>query len=210
MATGTPLFNPNDGLTGRDGGPYLDQVEMQQAEERRAKVEEREPDYDNLQPTAGVPLVTAATLASTYNSTAIPSQSGRDPMAEVVNAVADNPDVGPTPLATSPSTEEIEEVGEENPATEPQTSGSPATQVFLSPEEIQEQQEQPNETPETESTVDQEAAETDTTKAEPEPSEQPTTASPDETTPETNEPAPETATPNVPPGPSETDPNKAV
>jgi hypothetical protein len=130
----TPLYNPNDGLTGRDGGPYLDVVEMKDAERRRAEVEDREPDYDNLQPTAGVPLVRAETLATTANSTAIPSQAGRAPLAEVVNAVADNEDVGPKPLAEAPTADEIqaevEKLDTEDGNNDPTAVGSP-TPVFF-------------------------------------------------------------------------------
>lgn len=62
MASTTPLFNPNDGLVGRDGGPYLDQEEARIAEERRARIEGREPDFDNPPATAGIPLSPASTL----------------------------------------------------------------------------------------------------------------------------------------------------
>lgn len=59
---GEPLYNPNDRLTGRDGGPYLDQVQAEQDEILRAKREGREPDFENLQANAGIPLSTAAQL----------------------------------------------------------------------------------------------------------------------------------------------------
>ena len=52
----------NDRLTGRDGGPYLDQVQAQQDEILRAKREDREPDLDNPPANAGIPLSTAAQL----------------------------------------------------------------------------------------------------------------------------------------------------
>lgn len=71
-----PLYNPNDGLTGRDGGPYLDQEEMRIAEERRAIVEGRKPDYKNLQPTAGIQLRTAADIIHHgVHNVNLPSQS---------------------------------------------------------------------------------------------------------------------------------------
>jgi len=59
---GTPLYNPNDGLTGRDGGPYLDEVQAVASEELRAKKEGREPDYDNVPADAGIQLSTASQL----------------------------------------------------------------------------------------------------------------------------------------------------
>ena len=69
-----PLYNPNDRLTGRDGGPYLDLEEARVAEERRARVENREPDFENLPATAGIPLVTAGQLLETRNTGGINSQ----------------------------------------------------------------------------------------------------------------------------------------
>lgn len=58
------FFNIHDGIRGRDGGPYLDQIERQRAEIARAKVEGREPaDLDGPLPgTAGSPLVVAEVL----------------------------------------------------------------------------------------------------------------------------------------------------
>ena len=41
------LYNVNDGLYGRGGGPYLDQELAKAAEIKRAKIEGREPDLDN-------------------------------------------------------------------------------------------------------------------------------------------------------------------
>ena len=73
-----PLFNPNDGVTGRDGGPYLDNVEQHLAEERRAVVEKREPDHEKLLATAGVPLVTASQLVNQGLTTSLPSQAHND------------------------------------------------------------------------------------------------------------------------------------
>lgn len=63
--SGKPLYNANDGLTGRDGGPYLDEEEARLAEQRRARVEGREPDYDNPPATAGIQLNTADRMIHT-------------------------------------------------------------------------------------------------------------------------------------------------
>jgi hypothetical protein len=52
------FYIAQEGLATRDGGPYLDQVERESAEVWRAKVEEREPDFENASATAGTPLVT--------------------------------------------------------------------------------------------------------------------------------------------------------
>lgn len=67
------LYNPNDGLTGRDGGPYLDEVQAVQAEERRAKIEGRKPgDPSGI---AGIPLITAAQLRVADEVNNNPSQT---------------------------------------------------------------------------------------------------------------------------------------
>lgn len=73
-----PLFNPNDGVTGRDGGPYLDNVEQHLAESRRAVAEKRDPDFEKLLATAGVPLVTGAQLVNQGQTTSLPSQAHND------------------------------------------------------------------------------------------------------------------------------------
>jgi len=51
------LFDANQGLMKRSGGPYLDELEALKAEERRAVVEDRDPDLDNPGPYAGTQLV---------------------------------------------------------------------------------------------------------------------------------------------------------
>lgn len=82
------LYNPHQGLTGRDGGPYLDDEERRLAEIVRAKVEKREPDFDNAPATAGTPLVTAATLVNIANPASNPSQQAADPYAMAVDYLA--------------------------------------------------------------------------------------------------------------------------
>jgi len=52
-----PLFDANKGKVPRTGGPYRDDLEREEAEERRAKVEDREPDLDNPPATAATHLV---------------------------------------------------------------------------------------------------------------------------------------------------------
>jgi hypothetical protein len=70
------LYNANDGLSGRDGGPYLDLEENRLAEIRRAKVEGREPDLDNPPASAGTVLVTAAQLLANNGVNNLPSTDG--------------------------------------------------------------------------------------------------------------------------------------
>jgi hypothetical protein len=88
MAETKNLFNPHDGLTGRDGGPYLDQEERRLAEIRRAAVEDREPDFDNAPATAGTPLVTAGQLVAMANPNSNPSQAEYDPGTDAVEKLA--------------------------------------------------------------------------------------------------------------------------
>lgn len=64
------LYVAQKGLSERSGGPYLDDVEREEAEKRRAKVEGREPDLDNPPATAGTLLVTKDKLVETDNSRA--------------------------------------------------------------------------------------------------------------------------------------------
>lgn len=78
MTDKVQLFNPNDGVTGRDGGPYLDQVEAKRAEEVRAEKEGRKPDLENPPATAGQPLNTARQQLSTLEVNNLPSQSSRN------------------------------------------------------------------------------------------------------------------------------------
>jgi hypothetical protein len=96
----TNLFNPHDNLTGRDGGPYLDLVERERAEVLRAKVEDREPDFDNAPAVAGTPLVTGPQLAAMANPASNPSQSNFDPAARAVDAMAESEDFPVTAVQT--------------------------------------------------------------------------------------------------------------
>jgi len=88
-----PLFNPNDSLTGRDGGPYLDLEEARVAEIRRAAVENREPS-DTFTATAGIPLVAAQELAVTATINNVPSQElSGGPVDLMVQGAVDDKDV---------------------------------------------------------------------------------------------------------------------
>lgn len=52
------LYDSNKGKVARTGGPYQDELVAEEAEKRRAKLEGREPDYENPGPTAATQLVT--------------------------------------------------------------------------------------------------------------------------------------------------------
>lgn len=55
---GENLYNPNEGLLGRKGGPFLDQIHIREAEEAAALREGREPNFANPSTFGTVPLVT--------------------------------------------------------------------------------------------------------------------------------------------------------
>lgn len=138
----TNLFNPHDNLTGRDGGPYLDLVERERAETLRAKVEDREPDYENAPAVAGTPLVTGPQLAAMANPASNPSQSNHDPAAMAVDAMAksedfpvvavqtlDMPDLSAPPeyRAADPTIKSVDEGSDDEPVTVEPDNEDPGT-----------------------------------------------------------------------------------
>lgn len=86
------LYNPHNGLTGRDGGPYLDEEERRLAEVRRAAIEGRKPDEKNPPASAGTPLVTGPELTRMANPASNPSQqqvsNNGDPLVGGLDALA--------------------------------------------------------------------------------------------------------------------------
>lgn len=109
---GTPLFNQHEGLVGRDGGPYLDEEERREAETRRARIENREPDYDNAPATAGTPLVPAEYLANNVGVNSAPSRlvggTSADFVRDSLIALKDTEGF-PTPVSEIPDPEEVPE-----------------------------------------------------------------------------------------------------
>lgn len=81
------LYNVNDGIHGRQGGPYLDQVEQANFERMQAAREGKEPDYGNPRPYPGIKLVTKAALVQSFNET-----------LSDVDAMRDHSEVQVTPL----------------------------------------------------------------------------------------------------------------
>lgn len=59
------LYDANKGLLKRTGGPYLDEEERKKAEERRAVVEDREPDLEHPPASVGTQLVPKEYLRET-------------------------------------------------------------------------------------------------------------------------------------------------
>lgn len=85
------VFNPNTGLGVRVGGPFLDDLELEAAERRRAVIENRKPDYTNMAGAAGVPLYTAGQMANAFGG-------GHPAVAHMIEDNADNDGVGPNPV----------------------------------------------------------------------------------------------------------------
>lgn len=80
------FYNVHDGLKGRLKGRYLDEVEREEAEVLRAKLENREPDFENAPPTAGTPVVVKGQLID--NSVmSNPSSQGVDSEAQPIATV---------------------------------------------------------------------------------------------------------------------------
>ena len=94
MSNERALYNPNDGLTGRGGGPYLDQEEDRLAEERRARIEGREPDLENPPASGGTVLVTAGQLLANQGVNNLPSVTGSVAQDQelAVKSLSDNED----------------------------------------------------------------------------------------------------------------------
>lgn len=91
MSTNRALYNANDGLTGRDGGPYLDLEENRLSEERRARIEGRKPDLVNPAASSGTQLRTASQQFANAGVNNLPSQSDTVASAEnSLKAIADD------------------------------------------------------------------------------------------------------------------------
>lgn len=89
------LFNPFMGKSGRTQGVYLDEVERRRLEDYRARIEGREPDYDNLD-IGYSPLVPESAIVDNTNMSNI--SAGRDPqqvdpVVVIENEVFDEPNV---------------------------------------------------------------------------------------------------------------------
>lgn len=66
MSDPIPVYNVTEGLSGRDGGPYLDRVQSLEHEVVSAAREGREPNYENPLPGPGVQAVTAGALFAAH------------------------------------------------------------------------------------------------------------------------------------------------
>lgn len=139
------LFNVNDGLTGRDGGPYLDEVEQREGEKKRAAVEKRQPDLENPGPVAGTVLVTGQRLLQQDVVANIPSQDDKDVLGVMISKHVSGEDFVPNSQGTVPDQEEIDKVlkdAQDNPVESELASDSRAVPV-----PVNDESESPNQTP---------------------------------------------------------------
>lgn len=74
---GAELYNINDGIFGRSGGPYGDEVDLRTAEYQSAIREGRDPDYSKVGSAPAVQLVTGPQLAASYNPALIAGDDRR-------------------------------------------------------------------------------------------------------------------------------------
>lgn len=127
------LYNPHSGLTGRDGGPYLDEEERRLAEVRRAAIEGREPDLDTPPASAGTPLVTAGELVAMANPASVPSQqqvsNNANPLASGVKHLVENED---NLLEKFSERVDINAADEETVARDAHPGTNPASPVYTS------------------------------------------------------------------------------
>ena len=107
------LFNANDGLTGRDGGPYLDLEEAREAEIRRARVENRKPDLENPPASAGIVLLTGKQVVSNLGVNNLPSQDDSYTAEDkALRAVADDKDNNLRVYGEVDLSDQVDNVGE--------------------------------------------------------------------------------------------------
>jgi hypothetical protein len=76
------LYNAQEGLVTRSGGPYLDDLERENAEVKRARIEGREPDLVNPGPHVGTLLVTKDQLVERDASRSHGLAMGTEPNVE--------------------------------------------------------------------------------------------------------------------------------
>lgn len=117
------LYNVNDGIHGRSGGPYLDEVEALAFERLQAAREGSEPNFDKPRPGPGIVLVSEQRLVSGYNPTLIAGDDRRNgdvqarPYATDVPIVAaTGPDFSFTDENRGDVEDEVVGVLEDNPA----------------------------------------------------------------------------------------------
>lgn len=91
------LYNANHGKAERNGGPYRDDLEAEEAEKRRAKLEGREPDLDNPPATVATVLVPKHQLVERDNDKSHYSDQVEVTNEPVDSYVVDPPESKPDP-----------------------------------------------------------------------------------------------------------------
>jgi hypothetical protein len=126
----TGFYNPHDGLKGRDGGPYLDYVEREQAEKIRANKEDREPVFDGSTPAvAGTPLVPASQVIDNSH-TSNPSRAGAPGLESALDdTVFDETDFLADPVTVLPVSTGTEAPSEDERTKDGGKSASPGAEV---------------------------------------------------------------------------------
>lgn len=116
------LYDATAGLFPRDGGPYLDELEREEAEKRRARREGREPDLENPGPATGTQLVTYDRLSEGHAS--YPSQ--REVLDDPQRRNEQKPRVVQTVIADTPENRAaLEEQAEKDRKTASQAQTKP-------------------------------------------------------------------------------------
>lgn len=106
------LYNINDGLFGRDGGPYLDQEQQRAQEVVNARREGRQPEFDNLPLTSGIVPVRLGELAQSHAMFRIAGQEaleGESVLAEPVTKTQNFKDEGAEARTVAAAEQEKEE-----------------------------------------------------------------------------------------------------
>lgn len=86
------FWNAQDGVRGRDGGPYADEEDAWHREELRAAGEGRDPDYDNPAPFVGNQMVTTNFVEdNVYSNPSMSVAAGPNEALEEAKTVKDAP-----------------------------------------------------------------------------------------------------------------------
>lgn len=136
------FFNAQDGVKGRDGGPYLDYEERYAAEVRRARLEDREPaEYgENVPAHVGTTLVTAPFVIDN-SSTSNPSMALKSGLEVVLTddsytgnkGVADPISVLPVQVEGAPENSDSADVGDGSLQNQASVSSSNPDATVLTP-----------------------------------------------------------------------------
>lgn len=121
MAETYDLWNANDAVADRSsGGPYLDRVEQENAENARAKVEGRKPDLKNLQPTVGSHLVNRAAFIALGGDPDVVKPIAKGTLPEDAEDAADVAATATVPTAAADSTAQVDSLDADgNPTANP-------------------------------------------------------------------------------------------